>query len=354
MATFNTTPLSYTGAEFSDSEKAQFAVDWDLYGESNANKSDVDWTARNLNATSQIQINDTSINIAGTLSNVAYLNQVNAFSTRQDINFNSNTSDYGLRVSCSGTSADGINVITTANTSNNGFVWNQGGLDLVNMYSNTSNLGFITINGGYQIGGTTVIDASRNINANSGVFSGTVTAAGYLPFTGIHIAKSDEELQIGELVQIESDGWLSGKQPDWKASYCTESTKGVYGIVYNIEVVDITEKQEVEIEEEVTETKERIVIIDGEETIETYEETKLVKKIVEKDVKIGEKTEYHIASTGDAFCYTDCAVEYGDFLVPSKEKGKVTVYKGDYMPLNYIGKAGETKLEAGKIAWTKE
>ncbi len=73
-----------------------------------------------------------------------------------------------------------------------------------------------------------------------------------------------------------------------------------------------------------------------------------------EEVKIGEETRYHIACTGDGFVTTDCAVELGDWLIPSETKGLATKYTGDGFPKNYIGKAGETITEAGKIAFTKE
>ena len=63
--------------------------------------------------------------------------------------------------------------------------------------------------------------------------SGNLQIAGsYSPFTGVHIATSDENLNIGELVSIESMS-LEGKQPLWHASYCEGSKKGVYGVVYD-------------------------------------------------------------------------------------------------------------------------
>ena len=122
----------------------------------------------------------------------------------------------------------------------------------------------------------------------------------YSPFTGVHIATSSEDLQLGELVQIKSIGWVNPKQPDWEASYCNGSTKGVYGVVYEIR-----------------------------------------------------ENDYLIACVGDGFIEVDCACEYGDVLIPSETKGLATVYNGEFMPLNYVGKAGEDS-EGGKIAWVKE
>jgi hypothetical protein len=135
--------------------------------------------------------------------------------------------------------------------------------------------------------------------------SGVVTATGFVPFTGCHIAKSNEDLKLGELVQIKSIGWVNSKQPDWIAEYCNGSKKGVYGVVYDTQI---------------------------------NEDEELI---------------YLIACVGDGFIEVDCACEYGDILIPSETKGLATVYKGDYVPLNSVGFAGEDS-EGGKIAWTKE
>lgn len=158
----------------------------------------------------------------------------------------------------------------------------------------------MTFNASSGAGSTLILNSD-----NTATFASTVTATGYLPFTGCHIAKSKENLKLGELVQIRSVGWIDDKQPDWEASYCNESKKGIYGIVYDI------------------------INVEDEETI------------------------YHIAATGDGFITVDCPCEYGDVLIPSKTKGLATVYKGEYLPLNMVGFAGEDS-EGGKIAYTKE
>lgn len=155
------------------------------------------------------------------------------------------------------------------------------------------------------------------------VYSGNVTATGFTPFTGIHIAKSTENLQIGELIQLISEGRLSEKQPDWHAYYCEGTSKGVYGVVYDTRVVEVMEIKEG------TEGKEQLG------TGEFY-------------------VEHLIAALGDAVIQVDCPCESGDILIPSSQQGFATVYSGDYLPLNYVGKAGETKTESGLVAWTKE
>jgi len=166
------------------------------------------------------------------------------------------------------------------------------------------------------------INGSGIAVTGNAVVSGTVTAAGYLPFTGCHIAKSKENLKLGELVEIKSIGWINDKQPDWEASYCNKSKKGIYGVVYDIINVEAVEAQEA---------------TDDTEAIEAVEA----------------HTYYHIAATGDAFVEIDCPCEYGDVLIPSETKGLATVSKDKYIPLNMVGFAGEDS-EGGKIAYTKE
>lgn len=126
----------------------------------------------------------------------------------------------------------------------------------------------------------------------------------YSPFTGTHIATSNENLKVGELVSLASEG-LDEKQPLWHASYCEKSKKGIYGVVYD---------------------------------------------------KLDDK--YLIACVGDAivnFSNENGPCEAGDYLVPSAtKKGYAMVYKGDFIPLNQCGKAGEATNENKLIAWVKE
>jgi len=135
--------------------------------------------------------------------------------------------------------------------------------------------------------------------------SGSLTIAGaYSPFTGTHIATSTEDLQIGELVKIESQQ-LHEKQPLWSASYCKGAKKGVFGIVYD--------KQE---------------------------------------------DKYLIAAVGDAivkFSSENGPCEAGDYLIPSATlEGYVMVSNSDFVPINQCGKAGESATENKTIAWVKE
>lgn len=131
-----------------------------------------------------------------------------------------------------------------------------------------------------------------------------VIVGSYSPFTGTHIATSKEELKVGELVSLHSLA-LDNKQPLWEANYCVASKKGVYGVVYD---------------------------------------------------KFEDK--YLIACVGDAvvsFSNENGPCEAGDYLVPSEtKKGCVMVHKGDFVPLNQCGKAGEATNENKLIAWVKE
>lgn len=449
MSQFNTTPLSYTGDEFSTEEKAQFRVDWDLMGKDFSN------------ATGTLADGNLS-------SNVALKNIDNTFSTNQTINkafpalsFKPSVDTESSEISFKNT-VGATRGFLNYNHSNDALTVRTGG-SLAATFDASNNLairGFLNAATGYQVEGATVIDASRNFTGGSGTFSrnvssrflfpryttnqqapvgtgieigcygnsdatatgliqafsrssnsyrnlvlvgesvtlghsgynklittssgidvtGTVTASGgYLPFTGVHIARSDKDLKVGELVKIESKGWINEKQPDWFADYCTDSKQGVYGIVYDVFNEDILEEQDVEvevpvmIEESYFETE--IKLIDGEyqkveiektreiqvydeypikDSDETHKIPRTTTEIQKQDIKVGSRKVYHIAATGDGFCYTDSAVEYGDYLVPSKTKGLVSAYKGDGMPKNFVGIAGETKLEAGKISWTKE
>lgn len=126
----------------------------------------------------------------------------------------------------------------------------------------------------------------------------------YTPFTGTHIAISKEELETGELVSLHSLT-LDDKQPLWEANYCVASKKGVYGVVYD--------KQD---------------------------------------------DKYLIACVGDAivnFSNENGSCEAGDYLIPSAtKKGCVMSHKGDFVPLNQCGKAGEATNENKLIAWVKE
>lgn len=139
----------------------------------------------------------------------------------------------------------------------------------------------------------------RSINNGNFMITGA-----YSPFTGTHIATSKEELKVGELVSLHSTS-LDDKQPLWEANYCVASKKGVYGVVYD---------------------------------------------------KFEDK--YLIACVGDAvvnFSNENGPCEAGDYLVPSAtKKGCVMVHKGEFVPLNQCGKAGEATNENKLIAWVKE
>ncbi len=157
---------------------------------------------------------------------------------------------------------------------------------------------------------------------------GNMTIAGsYSPFTGTHIATSTENLQIGELVKIESQQ-LDNKQPLWSASYCKGAKKGVFGIVYDV----------------VYKTETCITESEG-ETITSTRNTNEIEG-------------YLIAAVGDAivkFSNENGPCEAGDYLIPStKLEGHVMVSNAEFVPVNQCGKAGEASTENKTIAWVKE
>lgn len=143
--------------------------------------------------------------------------------------------------------------------------------------------------------------------------TGTVTAAGYLPFTGCHLATTSlDTLHKGELVRIISDS-LVDMQPVWKAQYCSSTTRGIFGVVFGVQ------KQ------------------------------------------TPDKYKYIIAGTGDAAIKVtneNGDIQAGDYLIPSDIKGCAKKYLGEYVPLNHCGKAGENVIFGDKtiktIAWSKE
>ena len=159
----------------------------------------------------------------------------------------------------------------------------------------------------------------------------------YSPFTGTHIATSNEDLKIGEVVKIKSVGFeeKDEKQPIWEASYATENENGIFGIVYS--------KKDI---------YEELITIEKEEN----------KEGVLVDVEVitnGEFIEikHYIACLGDMFAFVDESenIEYGDFLTVSNIQGKVRKYTGADLR-KVIGRAGQDYSigDSAKIAITKE
>lgn len=128
-----------------------------------------------VNATSAINLNGTSINTAGTLSNVAYLNQANSFSAA-----NTFTSSIAVQGGASVTTASGIALT----------VQGAAGSDIVNFNKSdtttalkvassglvTANYG-VTITSGLTASGLVQLNPSSNANTtiNSGTSTGTVS-----------------------------------------------------------------------------------------------------------------------------------------------------------------------------------
>lgn len=187
------------------------------------------------------------------------------------------------------------------------------------------------------IGSDTLNVANAKMNLSP---SGNMTIAGtYSPFTGTHIATSNDNLKVGELVSLSSDR-LDGRQPIWMASYCVGAKKGVFGVVYDIEY-----------QKELYEVEEEVKIID--KGVERTEKASITK---ERDTDVVEY--YFIAAVGDAvvnFSNENGECEPGDYLIPSStKKGCVMVSKENFIPLNHCGKAGESCSENRLIAWVKE
>ena len=170
--------------------------------------------------------------------------------------------------------------------------------------------------------------------------AGVYVNGSYQPFTGTHIATSSEQLKIGELVSISSTK-LDEKQPIWVADYCVDAKKGVFGVVYDI----VYKKELYTVEEE-----RKVIDKKG------VEKTKKINVTKERNTNIIEY--YLIAAVGDAvvnFSNENGECELGDYLIPSAtKKGCVMVHRGDFIPLNQCGKAGEATNENKLIAWVKE
>lgn len=163
------------------------------------------------------------------------------------------------------------------------------------------------------------IEASITQKFTLSLETGNLSISGsYSPFTGVHIATSDNDLKINELVKIRSLGFEvnNPKQPIWNATYANIGDKGIFGVVYDI--LHIYDKVEV-LDEKTGKTN----IIDGE--------------LIEE--------KYLIACVGDMPCVVNAEggnIEYGDILIQSSKNGEAMAFKGEYvLPNKIIGYAGE-------------
>jgi len=136
-----------------------------------------------VNSFGNYQIGGADINTAGTLSNVAYLNQANLFEGQEiPIQINGVNLNSYIRFT-EGTSQfqgayinyDGVENIFKIGTHNANDSDKANDIDIIRVLRGSSTLrivGLSNADSGYQVAGTTVIDASRNFTGGSGTFTG--------------------------------------------------------------------------------------------------------------------------------------------------------------------------------------
>lgn len=211
------------------------------------------------------------------------------------------------------------------------------------LYSNRSgtNVGADYVVKGTNSGGT-ISERARFSEIGNLTITGT-----YSPFTGTHKAYSKEDLNVGELVKIKSSGFEQDntKQPIWNAFYCSESEKGIFGIVYDI--IDVYE----DMPSIKSLTKEFNELFESNKSLSIKD----FIKAKEESLKIIE-TFFLIACVGDMFGTVSSdsePIDYGDYLCTSSEKGKIKKYNGNDLRF-VIGRAGSNAVSGNKIAISKE
>lgn len=186
------------------------------------------------------------------------------------------------------------------------------------------------------------------LNANSTILAkpnGTLQAVAFIPFTGCHLAEyQGQDFKDFQLVKIKSTGFSSDNQPIWEASFANPNEKGIFGVVYGLNIVPVMEEYE---EEELQEVP-----------IEGTDKTEEIQVLVKKTRQIGEVKHWMIASVGDMpmfVCGENGNIEYGDKLTPSSING-VAMKANTNSPV--CGIAGQDIIfksdEIVKIGVTKE